>query len=546
MPLDKQAIEKLLRDADRMKTARSNFESYWQDAAELIHPIEDTFTRKGSAGENKRERIFDGTGEQANQQLAAGLFSLLTNPTQPFFEISTSDKPAREDWNVANWLQQVTDIMNFEIQLPASNFTAALSEGYLEYGAFGNCTILVSEHPRKKQTLYFEASPLTDTLFAEGSASLIDRVVRCYYKDAEDVIDQFGADSVSQDVLKMSKQPTDQEKVEIMHVIRPVNERLGFFPPRGFEGFRYVGYYIEKKTKHLLKESGYYEQPFAVARFYKAANETYGRGPGFAALSDVKMLQEIYQTTLSGAQKMVDPAVMMPDDGFLSVLDMRPGAINYYQAGLDGRIEPIQTGAQPILGEDMAAGVRKRILDAFYVTQLQLNIGPQMTATEVMERVEQQMRMLGPLTGRLQTELLSTLIQRCFGILLRMGKFPPVPEALVRRGNVLRIVYTTPMARAQDQLQANSLTRTLQVIEPLVAMNPAMMDNFNTDQIAQGIGEVFSVSKRFFNSPEQRSQIRDQRAKQQQQQAMLEQAQALQAGGQGVASLAQAARDGGV
>lgn len=258
------------------------------------------------------------------------------------------------------------------------------------------------------------------------------------------------------------------------------------------------------------------------------------------------MLQEIYRTTLSGAQKLVDPPMMMPDDGFLSVLDMRPGAINYYQAESDRRAEPIQTGAQPALGEDMAAGVRKRIMDAFYVSQLQLNIGPQMTATEVMERVEQQMRMLGPLTGRLQTELLAPIIQRCFGLLLRMGKFPPVPEALLNRGNVLSIVYTTPMARAQDQLQANALTRTLQVIEPLVAMNPAIMDNFNTDQIAQGIGEVFSVSKRFFNSPDQREQIRTERQKQQQQQALMEQAQALQAGGQGVASLAQAKQTGGL
>ena len=538
MAISREAKDFLFLDYERAKGSRSNFEWHWQEASELIHPIESQFTKHSYQGENRRYRIFDGTGEQANQQLAAGLFSLLTNPSQPFFEISSEDKKTNESWIVADWLQQVTEIMNYEIQLPRTNFTAALSESYLEYGAFGNAQLLTSEHPEVDRALFFTSLPLTETCFQESRANIVNRILRMYKLTAFDLVEEFGEENVSEDVRKAIKDKKGDAEFEILHTIRPVDEAKGFMSPRGFSKFTYMGVYIEKKTKHVLRETGYYEKPFAVARFYKASNEVYGRGPGFAALSDVKMLQEIYQTTLSGAQKRVDPAVMMPDDGFLSVLDTRPGAVNFYQAGTQDRVEPLDTRSDPGLGEDLAEGVRKRIFDAFYITQLQLNIGPQMTATEVMQRVEQQMRMLGPLVGRLQTELLGPMIQRSFKLLLRMGKFPPVPEKLLEKGNILRIVYTTPMARAQDQLQANNLTRTLQVLEPFLNMNPAIMDNFNNDEIAQGIGEVFSVSKRFYNSPATRDGIRAQR---QQAAATQQSAQNLRDGGQGAMNLANAA-----
>lgn len=538
MALAKEAVQQLFVDYDRAKGSRSNFEWFWQEAAELIHPIEATFTKHGSQGENRRWRIFDGTGEQANQQLAAGLFSLLTNPSQPFFEISTDDKLQNMDYVIAKWLQEVTEIMNFEMQLPHTNFTAGLNECYLEYGAFGNCQLLITEHPEHKRSLFFQSLPLTETCFQENKANLVNRVMRKYKRNADDILEEFGRENCPEEVLKAIGDKKGDTDFDILHVIRPVNPAAGFPAPNGFKKFEYISIYVEDKSKRVLRQTGYYEKPFAVARFYKASNETYGRGPGFAALSDVKMLQEIYQTTLSGAQKRIDPPVMMPDDGFLSVLDTRPGAVNYYQAGVQERIEPLDTGSSPELGEELAAGVRKRIWDAFYISQLQLNIGPQMTATEVMQRVEQQMRMLGPLVGRLQTELLGPMIQRCFRILLRMGKFPPVPERLVQAGNILKIVYTTPMARAQDQLQANNLTRVMQVLEPFLTMDPTVMDNFNTDEIAHGVGEVFSVTKRFYNAPNKRDAIRQQRS--QQNQAVAE-SQMLRDGGQGAMNLANAA-----
>ena len=48
---------------------------------------------------------------------------------------------------------------------------------------------------------------------------------------------------------------------------------------------------------------------------------------------------------------------------------------------------------------------------------------------------------------------LSPLIIRCFGILMRAGKFDTPPEELMQPGVKLQIVYTSPIAKAQQQVE---------------------------------------------------------------------------------------------
>ncbi len=49
-------------------------------------------------------------------------------------------------------------------------------------------------------------------------------------------------------------------------------------------------------------------------------------------------------------------------------------------------------------------------IDWEYQNQLMMQSGPQMTATEVVQRNEEKMRLLGPVLGRLQSEHDSELI----------------------------------------------------------------------------------------------------------------------------------------
>ena len=204
---------------------------------------------------------------------------------------------------------------------------------------------------------------------------------------------------------------------------------------------------------------------------------------------------------------------------------------------------PLQTGGVPQLGEDLAQGRRNRIREMFYVDQLQMSEGPQMTATEVLQRAEDRMRLLGPVVGRAQAELLGPLLERVFGLMLRAGRLPEPPQILLQPDVKLRITYQSLMFKAQEQTEANGLLRVAQLISPFMAADPTVMDVFNTEVIARRLGQVYSLNPQFFRSQREVSEIRQQRQEQQAMQAQLEMAAqggaALKDTAQGMATLGQ-------
>ena len=102
-----------------------------------------------------------------------------------------------------------------------------------------------------------------------------------------------------------------------------------------------------------------------------------------------------------------------------------------------------------------------------------------MTATEVIQRTEEKMRLLGPLTGRLSQELLQPLITRVYSILSRQKAFAPAPDFMT--GSNLEIIYVSPLAKAQRQGDIQSMTRLLELMTPLSQLDPSIMDYVDSD-----------------------------------------------------------------
>ncbi|NJL73012.1 MAG: hypothetical protein HC888_16430 [Candidatus Competibacteraceae bacterium] len=88
---------------------------------------------------------------------------------------------------------------------------------------------------------------------------------------------------------------------------------------------------------------------------------------------------------------------------------------------------------------------RNAVREGFYFSLMQMVGSPNMTATEWMGRQEEKLRLLGPNLGRIQSEFLSPLIKRRFGLLQRAEQLPPPPEEI--QGSAMRIEYVSPLAR---------------------------------------------------------------------------------------------------
>jgi hypothetical protein len=340
----------------------------------------------------------------------------------------------------------------------------------------------------------------------------VDTVFRKFKMTARQILQRFGKDNAPERVKKDSENDPYVEHT-IIHVVHPRSEAKGKFAKD--KPFASIYYHLDSKV--LLSESGFDSMPFCVPRMNKDSVSIWGRSPAMNALPDTKMLNKMSEVTIRAAQKQIDPPLMVPDDGFILPVRTTPGALNFYRTGTRDRLEPLQVGANNPLGLNMEEQRRQAIREAFYVDQLITpQSGPRMTATQTLQLAEERMRILGPVLGRLQAELLQPLISRTFELLLRNRQLPEAPEML--QGQNIDIEYVSPLAKAQKLTDLQSTMRGLEVMMQLGEMIP-VGDYIDTDGLIKYISEVTGMPSKVLRSEEEIAEIKEQKEAQAAQQA---------------------------
>ena len=145
-----------------------------------------------------------------------------------------------------------------------------------------------------------------------------------------------------------------------------------------------------------------------------------------------------------------------------------------------------------------------------------------MTATEVAERHEEKLLMLGPVLERLHNELLDPLIEITFERLLKAGVLPPPPEELI--GVNLEVEFVSILAQAQRAIGANSTDRFVGNLGAMAQIKPDVLDKFDADRWVDNYADQIGVDPELIVGNEQVALIRQSRAEQQQAAAAAEQA----------------------
>ena len=517
-PLVKKALSRL----KALKEHRRNWDDHWQEIADYEYPQRADFTVNRAPGERRMTRVYDTTAIQAAELLASGFHGMLTNPATNWASLLMADPELNKDEDVKKWLREVRDIMFEEINDPQAGFSTSLHEVYMDYGTFCTAVLFVTDR-KGRDGIQFNSRSLTECYIAENASGEVDTLYRVWKWTVRQLLDVWPSEDFSDKVQKLIEKGKLDEYITILHVIEPRTERD--ISKKDVTNLPFASTYFELDNKHVIQNTGYHEKPFMAPRFAKSTSgEVYGRGPGVTVLPDVKMLNAMMKTTLKAAQKKVDPVLNVEDDSVIGILKAVPAGINYYRRGSNPPA-PMDTRGDIRLGEEMMQSVRARIREAFFVDQLQLQQGPQMTATEVMQRTEEKLRLMGPVLGRLQTELLGPMIDRIFGILYRQGKFPDVPAAL-QSNQKIKIEYESPISRAQKQLEATGILRTFDIMNVLIQADPSVMDNFDGDKAFKHIGvDLFGVDPALYRDKRDVQSLRDQRSQTNQQQLMLDQQQ---------------------
>jgi hypothetical protein len=182
------------------------------------------------------------------------------------------------------------------------------------------------------------------------------------------------------------------------------------------------------------------------------------------ALGDVKQLQHEQLRKAQGIDYQTNPPIQVPTRTRAQAHARLPGGVMFVDAaGAQGGVRSafeIQLNLQHLLAD--IQDVRERIRGAFYADLFLMLANDQrsgITATEVAERHEEKLLMLGPVLERLHNELLSPMIDMTFDYASDAGILPEPPEEL--QGQELNIEFISTLAQAQRMVSAQGMDRLL-------------------------------------------------------------------------------------
>lgn len=536
--------KKLLGRLSELKTNRGSYESWWQDIRDLVRPDTSDFQQKRTPGDSRTEKIFDGTAPQSLEELASGLQSFLTPPTEPWFELHWHKmEEIANDLEALQWLQTVRDIIHDEYKRDTANLNPALQEVYLDLGAFG--TSVLNQDDTGGGAMNFRAIPLADCYMDENYNGRIDTVFRELEMSMRQLIGQFGEDAIPERLRDRDTKMANQ-KYTVIHACYPRADRDVF--GLGSNNMPFASVWILKGGNHsgtdatVLKESGYKSLPYHVPRWTKIAMETYGRGPAMKCLQDIKMLNRMEFTNIKAANKLADPPLLLPHDGYMMPIKTAPGSLNYKE-DRESTIEQLPGPTQLPVVLEITNQKREFIRQCFFADWLRMEKEKiEMTAFEVQDRRDEKLRFLAPMLGRIMVELLSPMIDRSYQIMADANRFPEAPPSLQKPG-ALKINYTSPAAQAQSGARAVQMGRYIQEIIPAAQANPEILDAVDFDEYAQKLAIARGTPLSIIRSPAAILEIRENRQRQEQMAAMAGAAEPVS---KAVKNIAEANEAGGI
>ena len=505
---NKALTAELKNNLSRLMDRRSNWETHWQEVADLIIPRKSDIIDHKVKGDKRHLEVFDATAIHSLELLASSLHGMLTSSANRWFSLRFKETLMNENDEAKEWLENVTDKMYIAFQ--RSNFQQEIFETYHDLCAFGTAGMFIEED--ETSIVRFSARHIKEIYISENARGLVDCIYRRFKLTAKAAVEKFGIENVSREVQKIIKHSPFDE-IEFCHVVKPRD----IYNPKKEDKMNmpFISVYMEMDSGKIISIGGFREFPYVVPRFLKASNEIYGRSPGMNSLPDVKVLNKMVEVGLKAAQKQVDPPLLVPDDAMMLPIRTAPGSLNYYRAGSRDRIEALNIGANNPLGLNMEEQRRKAISQTFHVDQLLVTENRNMTATEVAQRAEEKMRILGPTLGRLQVELLNPTVVRVFNIMLRNNLFPPAPEIL--QDQEIDVEYVSPMALAQKGQELSSIIRGLEIFGQISQVAP-VTDYIDPQGLVKEIIKILGIPAKVIRSDAEVQQITEEKQAAQQQQ----------------------------
>lgn len=527
-----ECVTDILAEFFQMTVWRNQFAMQWEEAAQLIDPINKNTFFYGNyiwPGQKKTQQQIDARGMISLHRFGAICDSMLTPRNSQWHALEADDPYVMKDRATKLWFELVTKILFGYREDPTANFTGQNQAVYQSLGAYGNGLMLIDKFDGRqyggKKGLRYKACRLGEMFLRENHQGIVDGFCRWFRLTAYQAAQKWGLDWLPATMHTSLRQHSPWQ-YNFIHCVRP---RKDHDPERyDAKALPWGSYYVSLEGRCLMEpEGGYHTFPVAAARGDQGPMEVYGRGPAQLVLPSLKTLNAQKSDFLEQGHRAVKPTYITGDDGIVG-FSMRPGALNKGAITEDGKklVDILPTGNIQI-SKEMMEEEKSIIEDAFLVSLFKLILDEKiLTATQVTEIVNQKGILIAPSMGRQQSEYLSPMIDRELSLLTEQRLLPPPPPRLREAKGSYKVKYTSPLAKSIRAGSVSGFTRTLDIAHS-VAQNtgdPSVYDRFDFDTALPDIADINGSPASWIASDEQVAQKRKSRA---QSQAAQQQIQAL-------------------
>jgi hypothetical protein len=514
-------VDDIMREQGQMESARSGFDTLWQQAAELMFPRQADFVGVSSTnslfqGQRRTDKILDEYAELALEHGVAVFEGEVIPQGSIWQRLIPRDDKLLQSQRVRVWYENLTNKLFALRNAYYSGFANQSHESACSLLAFGNqgtwVDTLIDRRTGRKLGLGYRSEHIGQLYIRENYWGVVDKVHRKFSLSHRQALQKW-PDDPPECAAKAQRDRTNMEtKAEYLHVLCPNTDyEAGRLDAKGKP---IASAYVELSCRELFDTGGYRTMPLIYSRYEKAPTEEYGRGPGLTVLPAVMALQEMMADIMTATEFMARPALGAVEDMKDQVFFYEPGGVSF--GAIDPRgnrlVAPILDNvdlAQPLVLQERT----RQIVDRAFFADLYSVRDDEKThvsATAVMDRAQQRGVLLAPL-ARQQPEWFTPMAERELDLAFEMGMLDDMPPEVREAGGLYQIVYENPLTRARQAEQAGGFYQMLNGVAPMMQADPTLYAdfkrNYSFERVLKGLAFIHAVPSSWETSDEEKQQI---------------------------------------
>lgn len=520
-------VKALIEHGDKLFSKRTTLVSMWQEVADHFYAERADFTVSRTLGDEFAEHLSTSYPLLVRRDLGNALGTMMRPTSIDWFHMRTMDDDM-EDQPGKEWLEWATQRMKRAMYDRRSLFTRASKEGDHDLAAFGQCVKTV-ELNKDATGLLYRCWHLRDVAWCENEEGKIDTVHRKWKPTARDLLQTFGnKTSLKVQELLIGPKKEPYKEINCRHIVMPADQYEGDYLGKGKA--KYVSIYLDVENQHIIEAVGQTYMMYVIPRWQTVSGSQYAYSPAtVAALPDARLLQAMTKTILEAGEKATNPPMIAVQEAIRSDIAIYAGGITWVDSEYDERLGEVlrpltQDKSGLPLGLDMQQNAMGMLKEAFFLNTLTLpQNGPEMTAYEVGQRIQEYIRQASPIFEPLEDEDNGQMCEATFDLMLRAGAFgrpEDIPQSL--RGADIGFRFESPLHDAIEKQKGQKMMEAIGLLGQVLPVDPTAAAQIDFKTAFRDALSSVGMPAKWLRSEDEADAIIEGQQEQQAAQALLE------------------------